>query len=196
MKEPKLIIFDCDGVLFDSHEANRAYFHHCVETAGYAIPEDLSDRIQYLSIIQLAALITENEEGQKLIVDTALKTPYLPYIKHLKPIFDFDTVLKPLREKKLLAVASNRGVSLVTLFHSFNLFNYFHFKVSVLDAKPKPHPEMLNKCLEYFSLNPEEALFIGDSHTDREASEKAAIPFTLFKENETEPLENILSPFI
>ena len=31
----KLVIFDCDGVMFDSKNANRVYYNHMLEKFGH-----------------------------------------------------------------------------------------------------------------------------------------------------------------
>ena len=33
----KLVIFDCDGVMFDSKDANRKYYNHLLEEFGYPL---------------------------------------------------------------------------------------------------------------------------------------------------------------
>ena len=50
----KLLIFDCDGVLFDSHEANLAYFDCCMKKAHYAaVGKELREKVVYMSVRQL-----------------------------------------------------------------------------------------------------------------------------------------------
>jgi HAD superfamily hydrolase (TIGR01509 family) len=46
---------------------------------------------------------------------------------------------------------------------------------------PKPHPEPLLKVLEHYGLEPEEALFVGDSEVDRLAAAAAHIPFVAYR---------------
>ena len=45
----------------------------------------------------------------------------------------------------------------------------------------KPHPEPLLKCIEKLNLKPEEVIYIGDAHSDYEASKNAHIDFGLAK---------------
>ena len=33
----KLVIFDCDGVMFESKDANRKYYNHLLEEFGYPL---------------------------------------------------------------------------------------------------------------------------------------------------------------
>ena len=53
--------------------------------------------------------------------------------------------------------------------------------VTALDvAKPKPHPDQLNKILEHFTLTPEQAIFIGDSELDAAAARAAGVAFVAY----------------
>ena len=127
----KLLIFDCDGVLIDSHNANRAYFDHCLSMAGYPSLEGKQrELVAYMSIKQLIYTIFEdNEDEAKRVYDISKSVVYDPFLDSIDLKFNFRDVLVPLRSKFFLAVASNRAKSLVTLFRHFGLFDYFHYKV-------------------------------------------------------------------
>ncbi len=47
-------------------------------------------------------------------------------------------------------------------------------------ARPKPHPDMLLRCLEHFHVPPTAAAYVGDSDTDQQAALAAGIPFIGF----------------
>ena len=50
--------------------------------------------------------------------------------------------------------------------------------VGVLDVpRPKPHPDMLERCVAYFGLAPEEALYVGDQQIDADAAAAAGLAF-------------------
>ncbi len=176
----KLLIFDCDGVLYNSEKANLSYFMTCLEKAGYnSLSEELIPKVAYLSIRQLASLLTDDVNEVDRIFQISQTIPYDPFISELEPYFDFEKELSLLKQKYYLAVATNRGVSLNKLFKAFNLFDYFHYKVSTLDAEPKPSPDMLQKCMKYFDVTVDESIFIGDAITDREAAESISMDFIM-----------------
>lgn len=177
-EERNLIIFDCDGVLFDSHKANLAFFDHCLSQLNMdPVTGETREKVHYLSVQQLAAMITTDSKTQEHIITTCRSQDYIPFIPLLEPTCNLEKTLAPLREHYYLAVASNRAHSLTSLFSWFNLYDHFHFKVSTLDAPPKPAPDMLQTCLRYFDLTPGKALFIGDAITDQEAAHRAGIAF-------------------
>ena len=81
-----------------------------------------------------------------------------------------------------LAVASNRGKSLVPVLQALGLDGFFELMVgSSMVSRPKPHPECLRKILDYFRVAPEQALYIGDSEVDRLLAEAAGVPLAAYK---------------
>ncbi|TFH42969.1 MAG: HAD family hydrolase, partial [Chrysiogenales bacterium] len=99
------------------------------------------------------------------------------FIPGLSPLFDFEQVLRRLHSSHLLAVATNRGRSMERLAAHFGLDRWFVFFISTLDAEPKPHPEMLYKCIAHFGVSEGDAVYFGDADSDSEAAARAGIDF-------------------
>lgn len=178
LAQKRLIIFDCDGVLIDSHDANINFFNRCLEQGGYPpLRTDDRGKVAYMSTRQLIyELIQDPDEAERLF-RISQDTDYTPFIKDVRPLFDFDVVLGALSERFFLAVATNRGRSLDRLFNHFGFNRWFHFRISTVDAEPKPHPEMLLKCITQFGVSKQEALYLGDSISDRDAALNAGIDY-------------------
>ena len=178
LQDKKLLIFDCDGVLFDSHNANIAYVNHCLELGGYPpLREELHDSVVYMSTRQfMNNLFSDPAEADRLYRITQ-ETDYTPFIKDLDPLFDFDRVLGKLNDTFYLAVATNRGQSLERLIRHFRLDRYFSLRVSTVEAPPKPHPGMLIKCMDHFGVSAGETLFFGDADSDRITALNAGIDY-------------------
>jgi HAD superfamily hydrolase (TIGR01549 family) len=188
MKDKKLIIFDCDGVLFESAEANLAYFNKCLELAGYEkVPDEIINEVQYMSVKQLIDIFIKDKLKAEKMLELSLSVPYEPFISKIRPNFDFEEILIPLREKYYLAVATNRGRSIDTLFKHFNLFKFFHYKISTLNSKPKPDPGMIFKCLDYFYIDKDQVIFIGDSESDYNCAINAGVDFLWFGKDKPSP---------
>ncbi|MCJ7748103.1 MAG: HAD family hydrolase, partial [Desulfobacterales bacterium] len=67
----------------------------------------------------------------------------------------------------------------------FHLWPFFDMVVTALDVKnPKPHPESIEKILQKFNLNKEEAVFIGDSEVDQQTAKSSGITFIAYKNRE------------
>jgi phosphoglycolate phosphatase len=178
LHKKRLIIFDCDGVLINSYDANTNFFNHCLEQGGYPpLGKEDREKVVYMSTRQLMyEMIPDTAEADRLF-RISQNTDYTPFLKDVHPLFDFAEVLGTLHEHFHLAVATNRGRSLDRLFDHFNLERWFSFRISTVDAEPKPHPEMLLKCIGHFELTKDEAVYLGDSVTDRDAAVNAGIDY-------------------
>ncbi|MGA8571026.1 MAG: HAD family hydrolase [Desulfobaccales bacterium] len=178
-----LIIYDCDGVLVDSRRANQAFFNHILAHFGRPplTPEQLDlvhaataqETIGYL--FRGAAALAQAQDYQRRLDNG----PFLSLIS-LEP--HIREVLAQLHPSVHLAVASNRGKSLVPVLKTLGLDGFFELTVgSSMVSRPKPHPECLRKILDYFRVAPEEALYIGDSEVDRLLAEAAGVPLAAYK---------------
>ena len=84
------------------------------------------------------------------------------------------------------AISTNRTTTIERSLNFIGLAGYFDLVVSALDvARPKPHPESLNKILDHFQVRPDEAVYIGDSVVDAEAAQRAGIPLIAYKNPRT-----------
>ena len=174
----RLLIFDCDGVLIDANRANLNFFNECLRRGGYPpLPEELHEKVVYLSTRQLMFEMFPDRAEAERMHRISQETDYTPFLDDVRPLFDYAEVLGRLREHFSLAVATNRGRSLDRLFSHFSLDTWFEFRVSVIDSEPKPHPEMLLKCMDRFGVPKSAALYLGDSVTDREAAANAEIDY-------------------
>lgn len=174
----RLIIFDCDGVLIDANEANINYFNECLKRGGYPpLAEELHEKVVYLSTKQLMFELFPDPAEAERLHRISQETDYTPFLDDVRPLFDYARVLGALRKRFSLAIATNRGRSLGRLIGHFHLDEWFEYRVSVVEAEPKPHPGMLLKCIEHFNVLKNEAIYLGDSATDREAAVNAGIDY-------------------
>ena len=55
---------------------------------------------------------------------------------------------------------------------------HFDLVVGIHDVeRPKPAPDMIVRCLDHFAVPPRDAVYVGDSPGDLEASRAAGVPF-------------------
>jgi HAD superfamily hydrolase (TIGR01549 family) len=91
-------------------------------------------------------------------------------------------LLKTLRPTYKTAIATNRSDTMDRVLSEHDLEGYFDLVVSSMDVEhPKPHPEPLIKILEYFGIEPKNALYIGDSDLDEIAAKAAGMPFVAYQ---------------
>lgn len=178
-----LVIFDCDGVLFDSAPANIAYYNAVLARLGRPpLDEAWAARAHFLSSNQLyeAMFGADSAAGAEARhVGTALD--YGPFYRLMRPMPDLEHVLQGLAVHYRLAMATNRGGTAGGVVREFGLDRWLTFTVGANDVpRAKPHPDMLLRCLEHFHALPTAAVYVGDSETDHQAARAAGIRFVGF----------------
>jgi phosphoglycolate phosphatase len=183
MEQVKVVIFDCDGVMFDSKDANEAYYNQIL--AHFGKPPMNSQQSEYVHMHtadhSVAHLFSDDP-----LVEQALayrhQISYFPFI----PLMEMEPYLKAfleyLRPTYKTAISTNRSDTMNRVLLDHGLEAYFDLVISSLDVKyPKPHPESLIKILNHFSLSPHEAIYVGDSEIDELAAKAAGIPLVAYK---------------
>ena len=182
----KAVIYDCDGVMFDSFAANLAFYDRIMAAMGrptldrgnleqmqvlhtYANRDVLAhffpDRGEFDAAVQAAREIDYRE----LVPFMRMEAGFLETLDTLLPRFD-------------LAVCTNRSTSMEAVLASFGLERYFTCVMTASRVQnPKPHPEPLLKVLDHYGIAPGEAFFVGDSEVDRLAALAAGVPFIAYK---------------
>ncbi|ADR19106.1 HAD-superfamily hydrolase, subfamily IA, variant 1 [Calditerrivibrio nitroreducens DSM 19672] len=168
----KLVIYDCDGVLFDSFDAVMAYYDFICEEFGLK-KIDRSDKKMVESAMiktneEIINLLTDDKKKVSDILEFAKKQNFTKFLNLMKPTKNIKEALYLLKSKGLnIAVFTNRGSSLGYLLKHFDMDRYFDFTVNSFDVtNPKPHPEGLIKILNHFNLTNRDAIFVGDSIND------------------------------
>ena len=178
----KVIAFDCDGVLFDTAESNRAYYNTILNQLD--MPDMTEEQFCYVHMhtVQdaLAYLFNENQALQKAqsIKETL---SYVPFVAAYKMEPALIPLLNKLRPAYKTAIATNRSDSMPTLLREHDITSFFDLIVSANDVpRPKPHPDQLLRLLEYFKASPQEMLYVGDSKVDESAAKAANVPFVAY----------------
>jgi phosphoglycolate phosphatase len=179
----QVIIYDCDGVLIDSQESNRAFYNHILARFGLRPLTEAQLGVVHVSTAQGAVdylfqghPIREAAQAYQKTIDNA---PFLPLIR-LEP--HIREVLLRLRPRYRTAIATNRGKSLPLVLRNLGLEDLFDLTVSAYDVtRPKPDPECLEKILAYFRVHPEAALYIGDAALDQEVAAAVGVTFAAYK---------------
>jgi len=176
----ELVIFDCDGVLFQSEAANIAFYNAVLQQAG---EPPLSDTGEAACHALASAQLFEKYYGDRppllaKIREIAHAVDYRPFFPLMTPRDDLYDVLARLTQRYKVAMATNRGKTVEELLDHFDLRRFFDLAVGVYDVdRPKPHPDMLLKCLRHFSVGEDRAVYVGDQETDRQSAEAAGVAF-------------------
>jgi phosphoglycolate phosphatase len=174
------VVFDCDGVLFDSWRANVAFYNVVLASAGQpALDAEWERRAHVMASSQLfEAMFAGDAATLERVRAAARATDYEPFYSMMEPAPGLHEVLEELARTYRLAMASNRGRTLNEVARRFALDRHLRCVVGVLDvARPKPEPDMLLACLERLGARPAEGLFVGDAVSDRDAARAAGMHF-------------------
>ena len=186
----RCVIYDCDGVLFDSLEANtKLYNDLCALVGRGPLRQEEMQYVHTHTVFEALHFIfgKENDFERKALEILKQKQVDLKnYVSYLKMEPHLFQTLEKLKEKGILrAINTNRTTSMKYIIERFNLGPYFEMVVTALDVKnPKPHPESIEKIIAAFKLKKEEAVFIGDSEVDQQTAESSGIKFIAYKNRE------------
>jgi len=184
MPKLKLVIFDCDGVMFDSIEANRAYYNTILQ--HFKHPPMDENELQFVHVSHVADSIRhifrnymdDYEEAEHYRGSLS----YLPFLKHMRMEPDLPEFLNFLRPTVSRAISTNRSNTMDTILKLFDLEKYFEKVVTSADVKnSKPHPEALYQILAYFGLTVPECIYIGDSQVDADHTASVNMRMIAFK---------------
>ena len=186
IKNIKLVIFDCDGVMFDTAEANRMYYSDILQSCGLPALTDEQFRFVHMHTVnESMAYLFPDENLLKAALAFRKTMDYRKYLRHhtLEP--QLVPLLEKLRPQMKTAIATNRTDTMGRLLAEFNLNGYFDLVITSSDVKhPKPHPEALLTILSHFGLTPGQVLYIGDSQVDELAARAAEIPLVAYRNRE------------
>lgn len=179
------IVFDCDGVLFESRAANLAYYNAVLEQFGGAPVGPGDGPRAHLCHTAASPEVFRVLLGDELVpaaLAVANELDYRRFIPEMQPEPGLVDMLAGLSSRFPLAVATNRGTSMREILCHFGLTGYFTAVVTSRDVpRPKPHPDMLLEASRQLGLGPEELLFIGDSELDQAAASAAGIRFASYR---------------
>lgn len=169
--------------MFDSRQANIHFYNHLLSRFG--LPPMDEDKIDYVHMHTADGSIRYIFEGTPYIEEALAyrwEMDYTPFIRDMIMEPGLKEVLQTLKPAFGLAVATNRSNTIDKVLESNGLDPYFDIVVSSLDVKnPKPHPESLFKILRFFSIHPQQALYVGDSAVDWETARAASVPFAAYR---------------
>ena len=176
----RLVIFDCDGVLFDSWRANVAFYNAVLAAAGQPALDDAGEHLchRYSSPQLYAALFGSEPTVLARVTEIAATIDYTPFFDLMVPARDLETSLGRLAAHCPLALATNRGRTVAGLIARFGLQALLPIHVGILDVEhPKPTPDMLLRCLELAAVAPEATVYVGDTELDHAAAAACGIAY-------------------
>ncbi|WP_210364258.1 HAD family hydrolase [Bacillus sp. REN3] len=174
----KAVIFDFDGTLADTLPVCFLAFESVFEK--YDNRTVTAEEIKAMFGPSETGIIRENLKNRNY--DKAIELYYDIYNERHESTVqnneEINTLLGYLKTGgyKLGIVTGKARRSLDISLEHLGLNNFFDVIVTGDDVEfPKPHPEGINKALEYLNLSPNEAVFLGDSDADIMAGKQANV---------------------
>ena len=186
LKHIKIVAFDCDGVLFDTAQANRFYYSHILQHFGRpAVTEEQFRFVHMHTLHESMAYLFPDENTLEAALVFRQTMDYRKYLSYLTVEPQLVSLLEKLRPRIKTAIATNRTDTMENLLAEFDLDGYFDLIVTSSDVQlPKPHPDALVKILDHFGLAPHQIIYIGDSRVDELAARAAKIPLVAYRNRE------------
>jgi phosphoglycolate phosphatase len=174
----KLIMFDYDGVLMDTFSLTKDIYLEISKEFNLNLPENPEYFRELFELDWRETLrklkLTEKKQMER--IEQIFVAGLRKYDLRVKPYKGIPELLEALSERyKLAVVTNNLKVELSYRLGKYRLEKYFSAIYTSEDGELKPHPDLINKCLKRFGVEPKEAAFIGDMDGDIKSAKAADI---------------------
>jgi len=180
----KCVVFDCDGVLIDSLEANKKYYGNIKEQLGLS-PLTASE-IKYVHMHThkdaIAHIVPEDRFADAWkIVKEFDSSSLVEYLKRSEGVREFLWWLRSANFQ--LAVNTSRTDTVDFILKIMDLEGFFHPVItSAKVVSPKPHPEGMHMIMQEHGVQPHEVAYIGDSQVDEKTAMASGVRFWAYKD--------------
>ena len=182
------LIFDCDGVLFDSLASNIRYYNTIKAKLGLEPMDEDQARFVHMHAVQASLAYIVPKGMHHRIEEARASVDYnseiLPFLIPEPGLYELLAWLK--RVGTPLAISTNRTTTMDMVVSRFGLQRFFFPVVTATQVWAKPHPEGVYKILRQWRMAPAEVAYIGDSEVDEATAQAAGVAFWAYK-NENLP---------
>jgi phosphoglycolate phosphatase len=176
----ELVMFDADGVLFDSTESNTAYYNAIYTLMGEPpMNPDEEKAGVFMAAPQVFELRARGDAAKyERMREIARTMDATPFFNLMRPPVELRPFLSALKRRYRLGLATNRSATIPALIDHLGLDGIFDAVASVRDkVRPKPAPDIVELCLARAGVAAPRAVYVGDSESDRIAAKAAETHF-------------------
>ncbi|MBI4799186.1 MAG: HAD family hydrolase [Desulfarculus sp.] len=180
---PRAVIFDLDGVIFDSAESNVVFYDHILTALGHPPIARQAFEIIHSEPLDrsLKYLLGEGAEYQRAMAYCRGLDPG-PFVTSLVLYEGVTETLEALAGRARLAVATNRTVTCRLALKHFGLLKLFEEVITPIEAgRPKPDPTMMHMTLSRLGLERQEVVYVGDTGVDEGMCQAARVRLLAFR---------------
>ena len=197
----KAIIFDIDGVLLDSFEANLKFFQDLMVKTGYTPPtREEFPKFFHLTMMDAIKALTKStsEKEIKKIWEIGRSREVGYNVELLNMPDSAEEVIGVLSKSYLLGIVTSRiKESVYESPRLAKLEKYFKIVVSYQDTtNHKPHPDPLFLAAEKLGIKVEECVYIGDAENDIKAARAAGMRVIAYSKSKLDQADASVSSFI
>ena len=194
------VLFDVDGVLIDSFQANFEFYKRLFTQAGYTPPtlKEYTPLFQstMMGVIQTVTKSTSQEEIDRLMAIGKDRSTIYPFDLLQTPEHLSEIIEHLHTTYKLGIVTSRLRGGVFEISQLTPLQPYFDIVVSFEDTENhKPHPDPLLYAIEKLAVKPEETVYIGDQEADMLAAKAAHIPVIIYSKKFFPQADRCVSSF-
>ena len=183
----KAVVFDCDGVLFDTALANRKFYDAILDGFGRPpLNDEQFVNVHMMTVKGAVEYLFEDLEDKSVVYEKIKSIGYDTFTPYMQMEAGLRELLKSLKDHGYIrGIATNRTNTMEKVLDEFDLTDDFDIVMTAAKVeKPKPDPEQLLKIMDRYALAGKEILFLGDSLFDEQAAHSAGTCFGAFKSPE------------
>jgi len=172
----KLALFDLDGTLFDTKEANYYAYKKALNEFGYDLDyKYFCDECYGKVYKEFLLSITDGMEETLKTIHNRKKELYYTYFSKVKMNKHLFEIAKNIGSEYYLVVATTSSKkNAYEILRYFNKEDMFDLILTNEDITySKPNPEIFLKAMEYFKISPDNTIIFEDSKVGIEAARKS-----------------------
>lgn len=179
----KLYLFDFDYTLADSHKGIVMCFRHVLDKYGITtVSDEAIKKTIGLTLIDAFKVLTgsadedllDNYKKEYMLKADEVMTKHTVLYKETIPMF------KQLREagSQIGIISTKLRYRIEDTLEVYGIRDFVDLIIGGEDVQcHKPDPEGIYKALDYFKVEKEKVVYIGDSYIDAEAAKNAGVDF-------------------
>ena len=200
----KLIIFDLDGVLYDSKNIHFKALNYALKNIDEKYEITLEEHLNIydgLPTIQKLNNLTDQKKLPKNLHNQIWKEKQVKtneLLEEIKVDNKLINLIKKLKSQNLKIACCSNSIeeTVVTILKKLGIFDQFDLIISNEKVNlPKPHPEMFWKAISKFEVLPSETLIVEDSAVGRLAARESGAN-TIFVNSRNDLDKNFLNNII
>jgi phosphoglycolate phosphatase len=174
----RLIVFDWDGTLVDSHSAIAECMREASRELGLTVPpHERASHVIGLGLHDAMRIVAPELPAHRYpeFIDS-YRRHFLAREDTMRPFPGMRELIDNLRAGRTLAIAtgkSRRGLE--RALRANGLERHFSASRCADETHPKPHPAMLLELMDELNFAGEEALMVGDTSHDLEMAAAAGV---------------------